>query len=199
MTLAKLVFEDLAERTASDAPTPGGGSIACLAGALGVALVQMALEVTRKSASTPELDAEVRTLAELRAELARLADRDVAAFEGYMAALGLPKASDDEKATRKAALGRAALAAADVPLRAAESLASALTRAENAARLTKRSVLSDVLAGADLLRGATAAALRNVDINLPQIPEAERAPVAAKRAEIDEQAQAAYARVVAFK
>jgi len=173
MSLWALPLEEFRERTASRAPTPGGGSVAAVTGSLAAGLVVMAAEISRASADSEPLAALVADGRRLVAELAAHADADVAAFEGYMAALGLPRASDAEKAARKQAMARAAVAASEAPLAAAATMAEVLALAARAEPLVKPSVLSDVLAGADLIRGALPAALRNVDVNLPFVGDDE--------------------------
>ena len=108
-----------------------------------------------------------------------------------MTAAALPRASEDEKAARKAALAVAALAAAEAPLAAGRDMVRALELGVRLARLTKKSVASDVLGGSDLLSGAVLAALRNVDVNLPAIAlEAERKRLASEAAALTADADA---------
>ncbi|NNG06077.1 MAG: cyclodeaminase/cyclohydrolase family protein, partial [Inquilinus sp.] len=99
------------DRTASDAPIPGGGSAAMVSAAIGLGLVLMALRVTARKASdktalTPLIDGGDRLLAELSAH----ADADIAVFDAYMKALKLPRGSEAEKAARRAAIADAAAA-----------------------------------------------------------------------------------------
>lgn len=165
---------DFRDRTASDAPTPGGGSAAMVSATIGLGLVLMALRVTARKASDPERLAPVIASADgLLAELSAHADADIAAFEGYMAALRLPKGSDEEKAARRVALARAGEAGTETLLNAAQSTLEALDLADQAARLAQENILSDVGAGAALLHGAIMAVLFTVDINLPAIKDPE--------------------------
>jgi formiminotetrahydrofolate cyclodeaminase len=128
---------------------------------------------------------------EVLAALSRHADRDVEAFEAYMAAAGLPKSTDAEKSARRAALGAAALGAANAPLDAARDMVRALDLGVRIASLTKKAVASDVLAGSDLLGGAVIAALRNVDVNLGAISdEGERKRLAEERDGLLDKAEA---------
>ncbi|MFC4455888.1 cyclodeaminase/cyclohydrolase family protein [Deinococcus sonorensis] len=179
----------LLRHTASAEPTPGGGSVAALTGTFGLGLVIMGLEL---SARRPDADAGVAPLlAETRALLTRLEahpDADVAAFQGYIAALDRPKASDEEKAQRREAIRQAARQATEAPLSAARDLLGALRLAERAAPLTHRTVVSDVGAGAHLIHGALHATLLNVDINLGSLPEPERAAAHQERVQLAEQA-----------
>lgn len=166
------------EETASDAPTPGGGSVAMVSASFGLGLVIMALEITAKKpdpgteAVLADLLKEARTLL---TELSHHADEDIAVFQTYMAALKLPKTTEEEKSTRKAAMEAALVNATKTPLNAARSCVQALRLAERAAETSSVRVISDVGAGAALLQGATIAVLLNVDINLPGIKQPELA------------------------
>jgi formiminotetrahydrofolate cyclodeaminase len=206
MTLWALTLRDFQRELASRAATPGGGAAACVSGALGLGLVSMALEISAPAApaavSTPgpgrvlaEVLAEVRALG---SELQAHADRDVVAFNQYMGALKLPRATPNERAARELALGEAALAAARAPLEAARDLVRALELGLEASPLVKATLASDVLGGADLLAGAVAAVLRNVDINLPSVADVTlRAHLAAERRALSQAARATYASIEA--
>ena len=169
------------DRTASADPTPGGGSAAMASAAIGMGLVLMALRVTEgkvddKAALSPLIEGGDRLLAEVSGH----ADADIAVFEAYMAALKLPRGTDEEKAARRAALAEAAVAATEVPLNAAQSVLECLDLARQAAAVADQGILSDVAAGAALLNGAVTAVLYNVDINLKSVKDADTAADFAK-------------------
>ncbi|HKO32488.1 MAG TPA: cyclodeaminase/cyclohydrolase family protein, partial [Candidatus Limnocylindria bacterium] len=119
-----LPFNQLTARLASREPIPGGGSAAALAGAMGAALVAMVAELTigRPDAAPHEQSLrELRDGAVARLDLLqRLAEQDAAAYEAVVTARRLPRESDEQRAVRGAELGRAMVAAAEVPLRTAE-------------------------------------------------------------------------------
>jgi methenyltetrahydrofolate cyclohydrolase len=187
------------DAAASPSPTPGGGSVALLSGTFGLSLVLMALEIARAKAPSAALDAALTQGRELLSALSAHVDADVAVFEQYMAALKLPKASEPERDARAAALQSAISAATRAPLMAAEDCLRALRCAENAARLVRANVVSDLLGGSDILLGALKAALRNVDINLPTLKdEALRAQLSAQAIETARQADACYASILAL-
>jgi formiminotetrahydrofolate cyclodeaminase len=171
MTFWNATLAEFRAQVASNAPTPGGGSVASVCAALGMGLLQMALEITRRAATddVATLDAWLAEARELSTRLVAHADRDADVFRAYMAALALARGTDDEKRARKQALAGAALAAAEAPLAATADMLAGLSLAEKALPRVKASVASDVLGGADLLGGSIAAALRNVDINLPAL------------------------------
>jgi formiminotetrahydrofolate cyclodeaminase len=134
-------------------------------------------------------------LASVRRGLAEAADEDTQVFTSYMAALAMPRSTEEEKNARTAALAREAEHAARVPLASAFRMTVGLERAAASSPLVKKGLLSDVLAGADLLHGAVLAALRNVDVNLPAIAVDRRDGVASERDGIETRARAAYERV----
>jgi formiminotetrahydrofolate cyclodeaminase len=175
-TLWDMGLAQFRDATASAEPTPGGGSVAGVSAALGLGLVIMALEISvkRKDAQrieeTSALIAEAR---ELMASLAADADEDVRAFRAYMAALKLPKTTDEEKAARKTVMQQSTRNATQAPLLAAGHIVAALRIAQYAVPLSHLHVVSDVGAGAALLEGALKAVLYNVDINLPSLADAE--------------------------
>jgi formiminotetrahydrofolate cyclodeaminase len=186
------------DAAASDSPTPGGGSIAAISGALGMSLVLMSLEITRAKASHDELDAVTNEGRALLSALSAHADRDVLVFDRYRAALALPKTTDVERERRTTTLQKAILAATQVPLTAAEDCFRGLAYAENAARLVQKNVISDLLGGSDILHGALRSVLRNVTINLPSLrDEAQRQELASHASDVAKQAEACYARILA--
>jgi formiminotetrahydrofolate cyclodeaminase len=121
-TLWSANLAEFREAAASAEPTPGGGSVAGVSATLGLGLVIMALEISsrRKDAVRPE-DAlgVIETARTLMGALSGDADEDIRAFRAYMAALKLPKLSDDERARRKEALQAASHRATKAPLLAA--------------------------------------------------------------------------------
>jgi formiminotetrahydrofolate cyclodeaminase len=207
-TLWSAGLAEFREATASAEPTPGGGSVAGVSGTLGLGLVIMALEISmrRKDALRPEdakaLIEEARTLME---RLSGDADDDIRAFRAYIAALKLPKQSDDEKARRREALQAASRRATASPLLAARHMVEALRLAQAAVPLTHAHVISDVGAGTALLEGALKAVLFNVDVNLPNLADAaikaaageERGTLAKQGAELASEILAMVARRLA--
>ncbi|WP_022882001.1 cyclodeaminase/cyclohydrolase family protein [Gryllotalpicola ginsengisoli] len=157
--------EELLAMTASPDPTPGGGSIAAVCGALGVGLVQMAVAVT----ADPALDDRAARLAAVRAAVEPAADGDVQDFTALMSAYRLPRSSDAERAARAQAIEAASIAATERPLALVATLVDAIALSRELEPLVKASIRSDVLAGRDLVIGAARAAVRTADINLDQL------------------------------
>jgi formiminotetrahydrofolate cyclodeaminase len=179
------------DATASAEPTPGGGSVAAVSATLGLGLVIMALEISIRRKDAVQVE-EAKSLIEnartLMGSLGGDADDDIRAFGAYMAALKLPKESEEEKAQRKSALRAATHRATEVPLLAADHIVQALRLAAEALPLAHAHVASDVGACAGLLEGALKAVLLNVDVNLPSVSDAaKKAAWALERAALEKQ------------
>jgi formiminotetrahydrofolate cyclodeaminase len=168
--------EQLLRRTSSADPTPGGGAIAAVTAAFGVGLVQMAIAVTVQrppgSAGAPAaLANELRRAGELQARMVEAADADVAQFDALMSAYRLPRDSDEQRLVRQGAIDAATVTATHGPLGLAELAIAAVALGAEVEALVKPTIVSDVHAGCDLLRGAALAALRTADINLAALEE----------------------------
>ncbi|HLI25977.1 MAG TPA: cyclodeaminase/cyclohydrolase family protein [Chloroflexota bacterium] len=163
-------------RAASDAPTPGGGALAAVGGALGAAMIAMTARLTLGRPRYAAVQDAAAALAEQadrawRALLA-LADADADAYERVMAALRLPRATDAERAARQSALQQALVSATQVPAAIAEQCQAVLALAETAAAITNRNALGDVATGALLAEAGMRAAAVQAELNLAGIEDA---------------------------
>ena len=147
---------ELLDRVAAPEPTPGGGSVSAIAGAFGAALAQMVAGLPRTRHDTDDERAALATLhaplADLRERLVALADEDTAAFDRLMAAFRLPKASDEDKTARRAAIQAATRDATTVPLQTAVACARVLDLVGTVAALGNPSASSDLLVAMGMLR-----------------------------------------------
>ena len=101
-----------------------------------------------------------------------------------MAAMKMPKATDEEKAARRAAMAEASKTATAVPLHTLEACAKAAKLACEAASFGNPNAASDAGSAALLADAAGKAASYNVRINLPGVKdEAFAADCRAKMAE----------------
>jgi len=167
------------EDLASSAPTPGGGTAAAIAGAIGAGLVEMVVALTLAREKYASAHDTVRPIGEAAAsakgELLRLAQEDAEAYDEVVAARRMPKASDAEKALREEHLSAANRRAAEVPLRTARAAAGLLLELPELAEKGNPNAASDTGAAALMLEAATQAALLNVAINLSGIGDSEKA------------------------
>lgn len=191
--LKDLTVEGFVDITASDAPAPGGGSVAALAGALGAALAEMVANLTVGKAKYAEVEGEMKELAaagaEVRKELVADIQKDSTSFNLYMDAIGMPKETDEEKAARREAMQNGLKEAAKVPLSVAETAYKIFPIAEAVVKRGNTNAVTDGLVASMMARTAVIGALFNVKINLGSIKdEAFVAELAAKVKELEEKA-----------
>ena len=169
MLIEKSVRELLAAFASSD-PTPGGGSASALASAVGASLLTMVAGLPKTRSNSDEdraaLAAATAALAGIREQLTGAIDADTAAYDRVVGAYKLPKASDEEKSTRTAAIQAALRAATEVPLRVMRLSAQALDAAVAIAEHGHPGASSDVGVAAALLGAGFEGARLNVAINL---------------------------------
>ena len=169
MGLLEAPATELLDRFGSTDPTPGGGSAAALAGAVGASLVAMVSAMPKSRTGSPEerarLDASLGWAREASARLRRLVDEDALAYDAVVAAYRLPKGTDDEKARRKAAVAAAMERATEVPLRTAEACLVVLKAAQEAADHGNANAISDARTGGALAWAGLVGAAENVRIN----------------------------------
>jgi formiminotetrahydrofolate cyclodeaminase len=168
--LADKTVRELLDAFASPAPTPGGGSASALVGAVSASLLAMVAAMPKTAHGTPEdraaLDAIHPQLIALKDQMVQLIDRDSAAYDEVVAAYRLPKATDADKAERKAAIGRAMRLATDVPLETARAAAALVGHSRIVAEHGNVNAKSDAGVAASLARSAFSGAQMNVEINL---------------------------------
>ena len=169
---------------ASDSPTPGGGSVAALCGALGAALNSMVANLTIGKKKYVDVEEDMKKAlagAEtLRLELTQMIDEDAVAFNKVMVALKMPKETDAEKASRKTALQQALVDAATVPLAVMEMCVGVIRMAKPVAEDGNVNAVSDAGVAALVARAGVHAAGLNVRINLGGIRAEEHQEFAAK-------------------
>ncbi|HAZ61328.1 MAG TPA: methenyltetrahydrofolate cyclohydrolase [Gammaproteobacteria bacterium] len=162
---------------ASQASTPGGGSAAAVMGSMGAALVSMVCNLTIGKPKYAPVEAEVKALlarAEgLRAALLDAMADDVRVFDAVMAAYGLPKDDDAQKAARSAAIQSALREATDVPLACARLAAEVIGLCRATAEQGNVNVVSDAGVAVLAAHAAVRSAALNVYINIGGIKDAE--------------------------
>ena len=164
-------FHALVEALAARTPTPGGGSGAALAGALGAALGCMAVRFSYGKKGEPgEHDAVLAkvdaALLAAAGALQQLADEDAASFEAVRTARKLPQSSPAEKAAREAAIAAATAHSAEVPLQTARVAREGMELIDGALSVLNVRLATDAGSGALLLRAGARAAAWNVLVNL---------------------------------
>ncbi len=166
---------DFLEDIAAPLPTPGGGSAAAYAGALGAALTEMTARLTLGKKKYADVQEEIAAIAARAEELRRLmrktVEADAAAFDAMMDAFRLPKTTPEEKEARAEAIQRATLHAADVPLETARLAVEGMSLALRAAQIGNLNAITDAASGAAMARAALTASGYNVRINLASLKD----------------------------
>ncbi len=201
--LRDLSLTDFSTRLASEQPAPGGGSASAAVAALGAGLLIMTCNLTigREKFQDAEEDLmEVREeLEPIRVMLLASVDRDSEAYDAVIDAFGMPKATAEEKAERKAAIQSAMRAASEVPMDMARRAGRALNLASIVAGKGNPNALSDAGCGARFLEAGLRGALYNVRINLPSIKdEAYVAEMTSEAERLSQRADEAMAKVLAI-
>ncbi len=157
------------DQLASKASTPGGGGAAAMMGAQAAALISMVCNLTIGKPQYAEVEPQMQTLLQqaetLRETLTGMIKADAEVFDRVMAAYGLPKATESEKASRSAAIQEALKAATEVPLACAKACAETIKLSQIAAEKGNNNVISDAGVAAMAGFGALKSAALNVYIN----------------------------------
>jgi len=160
MTIKNKTIEGFLDEVASKSPTPGGGAVAAVAGAMAASLVEMVCNLTIGKKNYSGVQDEIIKIAERASELSgkllELADRDSEAFEKVMAAY---KTADKDMI--KAAL----LTAIEIPQKAAEYCENVRELAEIAAKIGNKNAYSDAMSAEHLAFAAIQSAEENIEIN----------------------------------
>jgi formiminotetrahydrofolate cyclodeaminase len=157
------------ESTAASTPTPGGGSIAALAGALGSALAEMVAGVTIGKKKYAAVEDDMKRIAagahEIRTLFVELIERDASAFDDVMAAFALCKDTDEDKKRRVEAIEAATQKATAVPLDVMKACGRVMALIRDAATKGNSNAVSDAGVAALMTQAACRGAYFNVRIN----------------------------------
>ncbi len=163
------------DELASNSPTPGGGSVAALAGALGAALISMVGNLTVGKRKYEDVEEDIKKIIssseKLRYELSQLIEEDVKVFNNFMATYKMPKETEDEKKVRTEKMQQSLIEAAKVPLKVAYKCLDTLSLSREVAEKGNINVISDAGVAALMADAALESAILNVKINLKMIKD----------------------------
>jgi len=163
------------DETASGSPTPGGGSVAALAGALGAALTGMVCNFTVGREKYKDVEGEVKQILseaeELRSKLLDLMVADTQVYGQVSAAYGMPRGTEEEKKARSEAIRSALKEAMQVPFEVAVCCHKILKLNKPLVEKGNRNLISDVGVAVLLAESAMLSAVLNVEINLSYIKD----------------------------
>ena len=170
MKLIELSVREYVQQLASGEATPGGGSAAALSCAMAAGLCAMAARLTLGKAKYEKSWARMRAVADqvtvAKQTLLSLVDEDCEAYNQVLAAYRLPKADDDQKKRRQAAVGRAFQLAASIPLQTLHQAAQLIEPLRLVVAEGNPNCITDAGAAVQFCRAGAQAAADNVRINL---------------------------------
>lgn len=160
------------EALASADPTPGGGAAAAQTGAMGCALLLMAIGTTLKQkalepARKNMLETSAKRLGSLKNQLKLLTRQDAEAYAGFLTAKRIPK----EDPSRGLALQTALATAARVPSDTAATALQTLKELEEIKSYIAPIIVADVACAKYLLQAAIRCAVENIRANIPFIQD----------------------------
>ena len=157
-------------------PSPGGGSVAALAGALAAALGEMMAGLTEGREKFAPAEPRVREIKErltrLRSALRGLVEEDSAAFDRLLQSLRRSKGTEEEKAARSEAIERATRGATETPLAVARAGAGVLQCLAALVEIGNPNARCDVAVGAQLAYASLKGAQYNVLANISGLRDA---------------------------
>ncbi|KAK5890961.1 hypothetical protein CgunFtcFv8_018259 [Champsocephalus gunnari] len=184
--LVSLSLRNFVQSVASRTPAPGGGSVSAAIAAMGAALACMVGQMSYGKRQFESLDGVMRQLIppfhSAAAELLTMVDRDASAFGSYMAALKMPKKSEEEKQKRDASLQDGLRQALSVPLALADRINLLWAPLKEMVVHGNIACKSDAQVAAKALETAVFGAYYNVMINLRDVSDPDFKSATERRA-----------------
>lgn len=164
-----------ADETASESPAPGGGSISAYVGSLGISLATMVANLSSNRRVWDERWEEFGEWAAkgqaIKDQLLAMVDEDTNSFNAIITAIRLPKGTEEEKATRKAAIQAATKYAIEVPFKVMKLSLDSFDIIKAMAEFGNPNSLTDAGVGALCARAAVHGAFMNVKINAADLED----------------------------
>ena len=165
------------DKLASNSPTPGGGSVAALTGAMGAALVSMVSNLTLNKEKykdvQPQIEVLLKNSEKLRHEMQDLIQKDIEVFGSLSQVYTMPKNTDAEKAARTQKMQEVLKLACQVPFEIGLKSLDVVKLAQTAAEIGNTQAVSDAGVAALLANACAQSAALNVKININSIKDAE--------------------------
>lgn len=175
MKLSDLTVTAFLEKTASNEPVPGGGSVAAVCGAIATALGTMVTNLTIGRKKYAEKEAGMKAAAvrldAQRVRLTELIDLDSEAYDRVFAAFKLPKETETEKVHRSAVIEEATKHAAEIPMEVAKTALQAMPDILYIGQEGNCNAITDSCVAMMCARTAVRGALLNVRINLASLQD----------------------------
>jgi glutamate formiminotransferase/formiminotetrahydrofolate cyclodeaminase len=167
--LIDMSMKGFMDKTASESPAPGGGSVSAYIGALGMALGTMVANLSSHKKGWDDRWKEFSDRAEkgkdIQNKLLKLVDEDTDAFNMIMMSFSMPKKSEEEKLARKNAIQESTKNATLVPYKVMETAFSGFGIIREMVEQGNPNSITDAGVGALALNSCIKGAFLNVKIN----------------------------------
>lgn len=187
MKFVEYSCKEFVEVLASKASVPGGGGASGLIGAVGIALGNMAGNLTVGKKKYADVEAEVIDLNEraqkLQQELLALVEEDAKVFEPLSKAYGMPKETPEQQEEKARVMEAALKEACLVPLQIMRKCCEAIEIIADYSSKVSVLAISDVGVGATTCKAALLGASLNVFINTKSMQNKTLAEEFSKEAE----------------
>lgn len=187
MNLSK-TLQEYFDELSSNSPTPGGGNVAAMCGALSASLGMMVCNLTIGKKKYADVEQEMIRLKDklegYQMKFFELGTKDNEAFDNVMAAFKLPKETDTEKELRTVKIEEATIGAAEVPSDVMQACSEILPMIKTVIEKGNKNSLSDAGVAVSLVATAAESAYLNVMINCASLGNQTIAAEIKKRADI---------------
>ncbi len=175
--LVDMSIRDFADELSRDSPAPGGGSVAALMGVMASSLTSMVSSLTHGKKAYKNYWNDVVRIGEeaqrMKDEFLTLIQKDTEAFNEFMAALKLPKKTEEEKRLRELELERATKHAIEIPLATLRLSKEIIDIIDELVEKGNKNAISDVGVASLSSYASAYSAYLNVLINLSSLKDEE--------------------------
>ena len=172
-----LSIKDFLNKTASNTPVPGGGSISALNGAIATALAEMLANLTIGKKNYADVEGKMKVtvhdMCNERTLFFEDIDRDAEAYKLVFDAFKLPKETEEQKLNRANQIQQATKQAALIPMEIAQRAFDLMDTIAFTTRNGNKNAVTDGCISMMICRTAVLGALLNVRINLGSINDTE--------------------------
>ena len=173
--LAELTIKEFLEKTASNSPVPGGGSVAALSASLAASLTEMVAKLTIGKEGYETVEDEMKAVAQeaskLKLKLVQAIDNDSNAYNDVMSAIRLPGDTEAEKHHREKTIQSGLKKAILIPMSVAGDASRVMDLAGKTVTRGNKNAITDGAVGVMMAKTAILSALYNVKINLRTIKD----------------------------
>ena len=181
MEFSNYTLSDFLQELSSSNPTPGGGSVAGLIGALAGSLNSMVYSLTLNKKSFQNLDLDIQKkildFSEASEKFVKkslnLMEADKANFKKLIESYKLPKDTEEQSKIRSSKIKEGTLLALKAPLEMAKEAYKFYNNIDIAIEYGNKMLISDAKCAAILLNSCIECSIINVKVNLDGLKESE--------------------------